>query len=86
MLPRVHSDCRLACRVRKQFLDAFLSYFVARGVLRNLTLLGSVANLIVAQIVRGRGIELSFRGYLKAGVPITIGSMAIGVIWLSLRG
>ena len=54
--------------------------------MENLTSPGSVANLTVAEIARGRGIELSFREYLKAGVPITVGSMLIGVIGLSLRG
>ena len=52
----------------------------------NMTQLGSVANLILAEIARGRGIELTFRGYLRAGVPITVVSLLIGVIWLTLTG
>jgi Na+/H+ antiporter NhaD/arsenite permease-like protein len=50
----------------------------------NLTLLGSVANLIVAESAKERGITLSFGEYFKAGLPITLGSLAVGVIWLSL--
>jgi len=49
----------------------------------NLTLLGSVANLIVAELARGRGVRISFGEYLKAGVPITLLTLAWGVAWLS---
>jgi Na+/H+ antiporter NhaD/arsenite permease-like protein len=48
----------------------------------NLTLLGSVANLIVAESARSRGVQLSFQEYLKAGVPITLLSLAFGIVWL----
>ena len=48
----------------------------------NLTLLGSVANLIVAELARGRGVRVSFGEYLKAGVPITLLTLAWGVAWL----
>jgi Na+/H+ antiporter NhaD/arsenite permease-like protein len=50
----------------------------------NLTLLGSVANLIVAETAKRKGIHLNFAEYLRAGVPITILSLLIGVIWLSV--
>lgn len=50
----------------------------------NLTLLGSVANLIVGESAKARGVNLSFLAYLKAGLPITILTLIIGVIWLSL--
>jgi Na+/H+ antiporter NhaD/arsenite permease-like protein len=48
----------------------------------NLTLLGSVANLIVAETAKREGVELSFGEYLRAGVPITLLSLTIGMIWL----
>jgi Na+/H+ antiporter NhaD/arsenite permease-like protein len=66
--------------------QVWLTLAMATTFAGNLTLLGSVANLIVAEIARGRGIELSFREYLRTGAPITIGSLLIGVLWLSLRG
>jgi Na+/H+ antiporter NhaD/arsenite permease-like protein len=50
----------------------------------NLTLLGSVANLIVAETARREGVRLSFGEYLKTGVPITLGTLGVGVVWLSL--
>ncbi len=47
----------------------------------NLTLLGSVANLIVAESAKRHGISISFASYLKVGLPITLVSIAIGTFW-----
>ena len=47
----------------------------------NLTLIGSVANLIVFESARGRA-EISFLGYLKIGVPVTLVSLALGLVVL----
>jgi Na+/H+ antiporter NhaD/arsenite permease-like protein len=49
----------------------------------NLTLLGSVANLIVAESAGRAGVRLSFGEYLKAGVPITLLTLGWGILWLS---
>lgn len=62
---------------------AWLTLAMATTLAGNLTLLGSVANLIVAEIARRRGIHLSFGEYLKAGTPIAIFTLGIGVLWLS---
>jgi Na+/H+ antiporter NhaD/arsenite permease-like protein len=61
----------------------WLTLAMATTLAGNLTLLGSVANLIVAEIARSRGVTLSFREYLKAGTPIAIISLLLGVVWLS---
>jgi len=50
----------------------------------NLTLLGSVANLIVAEGARKSGIRLSFGKYLCVGLPLTLVTLAIGTTWLAL--
>lgn len=50
----------------------------------NLTLLGSVANLIVAERARGQGASLGFVDYLKAGVPVTLLTIAWGIAMLVL--
>jgi len=47
----------------------------------NLTLMGSVANLIVAESAKKKA-TLSFTEFLKVGVPTTIVSTLIGVCWL----
>ncbi|WP_337872671.1 anion transporter [Ignavibacterium sp.] len=49
----------------------------------NLTLLGSVANLIVAESAKRHGITLSFSEYLKSGILITIFTFLSGIIWLN---
>ncbi len=49
----------------------------------NLTITGSVANLIVAE--RAKHVApISFRDYLQVGVPITIATLVIGSAWLWL--
>ncbi len=50
----------------------------------NLTLLGSIANLIVAETAKKQGINLTFMEYLKSGFVITVLSLAVGLIWFSL--
>jgi Na+/H+ antiporter NhaD/arsenite permease-like protein len=67
-----------------QPLQAWLTLGMATTLAGNLTLLGSVANLIVAETAKNRGVHLSFGEYLKAGVPITLISLVIGVLWLDL--
>ncbi len=52
----------------------------------NLTLLGSVANLIVAEGARKAGIRLSFGAYLRVGLPLTLATLAIGTAWLAAFG
>ena len=46
----------------------------------NLTVLGSVANLIVVQKAR-HAVKISFGEYAKAGVPLTVFTLAVG-IWM----
>jgi Na+/H+ antiporter NhaD/arsenite permease-like protein len=48
----------------------------------NLTLVGSVANLIVAEKARGEGLEVGFWPYLAVGLPLTLATLAIGTLWL----
>ncbi len=62
----------------------WLALAMASTFAGNLTLLGSVANLIVAESARARGVHLSFGEYIRAGVPITLLTLAIGIIGLSL--
>jgi Na+/H+ antiporter NhaD/arsenite permease-like protein len=50
----------------------------------NLTLLGSIANLIVAEGAR-RTAPISFVEYLKVGIPVTVVSLIAGILLLSPR-
>ena len=65
---------------------AWLTLAMATTLAGNLTLLGSVANLIVAEIARHRGVKLSFVEYLKAGTPIAVLTLLAGIAWLAFRG
>lgn len=49
----------------------------------NLTLLGSVANIIVVETV-GAEREIGFRSYARVGVPVTLASTAAALLWLLL--
>jgi len=45
----------------------------------NLTLLGSMANLIVAERAESRGARIGFVDYLKVGVPVTLLTVSLGI-------
>jgi Na+/H+ antiporter NhaD/arsenite permease-like protein len=61
---------------------AWLLLAMASTLAGNLTLLGSVANLIVAEAARAARIDIGFLEYCRVGVPLTIVTLAIG--WLVL--
>jgi len=63
---------------------AWIALAAASTLAGNLTLLGSVANLIVAESARPFGIKLTFGEYLKVGLPLGVLSIAITVVWLTL--
>ena len=49
----------------------------------NLTVTGSVANIIVVERARP-DVHIGFREYFRLGLPLTLLTLAWGVIWLSL--
>ncbi len=62
----------------------WLTIAAASTLAGNLTLLGSVANLIVAEIAERWRIDLNFWEYTKSGVIITVISLVLSVLWLNL--
>jgi Na+/H+ antiporter NhaD/arsenite permease-like protein len=62
---------------------AWLVLAMASTYAGNLTLLGSVANLIVAESAKRYGIDIKFGAYLKVGLPTTILTVVLGTLWLS---
>jgi Na+/H+ antiporter NhaD/arsenite permease-like protein len=62
---------------------AWLVVAMAATLAGNFTLVGSVANLIVAQRAQARGVELDFWSYFRVGAPLTILTIAFGLLWLS---
>jgi Na+/H+ antiporter NhaD/arsenite permease-like protein len=49
----------------------------------NLTLLGSVANIIVSEKAQDVG-GLRFVEYARAGIPVALATTAVGTLWLTL--
>ncbi|HKD37837.1 MAG TPA: SLC13 family permease, partial [Pirellulales bacterium] len=61
---------------------AWLALAMSSTLAGNLTLLGSVANLIVAENARKQGVTISFWEYLCVGLPLTIVTLGAGIAWL----
>ncbi len=62
---------------------AWLMVAMTATLAGNFTLVGSVANLIVAQRAKVRHVDLDFRSYFMVGAPLTIMTIVAGMIWLS---
>jgi Na+/H+ antiporter NhaD/arsenite permease-like protein len=60
---------------------AWLTVAMASTLSGNLTLVGSVANLIVVQRARAE-VTIGFWEYFKVGAPLAVASMAFGVVLL----
>ncbi|HEY4136052.1 MAG TPA: SLC13 family permease [Alphaproteobacteria bacterium] len=52
----------------------------------NLLIVGSLANIIVAERAAAVGVKLGFADHAKVGVPVTLISMAFAAIWLWMTG
>jgi Na+/H+ antiporter NhaD/arsenite permease-like protein len=48
----------------------------------NLTITGSVANIIVVERAAAEGVEIGFRDYFRVGLPVTIATLGFGTLWL----
>jgi Na+/H+ antiporter NhaD/arsenite permease-like protein len=64
---------------------AWMVLAMASTLAGNLTITGSVANIIVVESAKPE-IEIGFRDYLKAGVPITLMTLLVGWAWLNWVG
>ena len=52
----------------------------------NLLIVGSLANIIVAERAASVGVRLKFRDHARSGIPITLLTMALACLWLWLIG
>src|SRR5262249_43212241 len=50
----------------------------------NLTLVGSIANLIVAESAAPFGVTVDLKIYCKIGIPLTLITVILGTAWLIL--
>src|SRR6202162_1019496 len=64
---------------------AWLLLAMASTLAGNLTITGSVANIIVVETAKPE-VEIEFRDYARAGVPITILTLLVGWAWLTWTG
>jgi len=64
---------------------AWLALAMSSTLAGNLTLIGSVANLIVVHQARYET-RITFLDYLKVGVPLTVLTLAVGIGVLVLEG
>jgi Na+/H+ antiporter NhaD/arsenite permease-like protein len=51
----------------------------------NLFIVGSIANIIVVAVARRRGIAIDWRSHARAGVPVTLMTLAVTAAWFALR-
>ena len=51
----------------------------------NFFIVGSIANIIVVDAARRRGIAIDWRSHARAGVPVTLLSLAVTAGWFALR-
>lgn len=62
--------------------QAWLTLAMASTLAGNFTLLGSAATLIVAELAGQQGVQLRFGAYLRVGIPVTLLTLAFGILWL----
>jgi Na+/H+ antiporter NhaD/arsenite permease-like protein len=62
---------------------AWLLLAMSSTLAGNLTILGSIANIIVVEGARPR-VTIGFGEYLKVGVPLTLTTILVGALWLTL--
>jgi len=62
--------------------DGWLVLAMASTLAGNLTITGSVANIIVVERAAAEGVHVGFREYFRVGLPITLATLALGSAWL----
>jgi Na+/H+ antiporter NhaD/arsenite permease-like protein len=61
---------------------AWLTVAMASTLAGNLTVLGSIANLIVVQRAAAAGVVIGLWDYCRVGLPLTLLTLLIGTLWL----
>lgn len=51
----------------------------------NLIVIGSIANLIVFETASSFGVRITFREHAKAGIPVTLLSLLITLLWIYIK-
>jgi Na+/H+ antiporter NhaD/arsenite permease-like protein len=62
----------------------WLALAMASTLAGNLTITGSVANIIVVERAAADGVELRFSEYFRVGLPVTAVTIVAGAAWVWL--
>ena len=62
--------------------SGWLALAMASTLAGNLTITGSVANIIVVERAGAEGVHVGFREYLRIGLPVTVATLIWGSAWL----
>jgi len=60
----------------------WLALAMASTLAGNLTITGSIANIIVAERAAAEDVHLGFREYFRVGAPVTVATLVVGSLWL----
>ncbi len=69
---------------RESQQSAWLALAMSSTFAGNLTVLGSVANLIVVENARHERVNISFWEYGRVGIPVTLLTLIVGIGWLMI--
>jgi Na+/H+ antiporter NhaD/arsenite permease-like protein len=64
----------------------WLALAMASTLAGNLTITGSIANIIVVERASAEGVSIRFGEFFRIGLPLTVGTLVIGSVWLWMRG
>jgi Na+/H+ antiporter NhaD/arsenite permease-like protein len=62
---------------------AWLVLAMSSTLAGNLTIVGSIANLIVVEGARRHGVTVRFSDYARIGIPVTLATIATGILWFT---
>ena len=64
--------------------SGWLTLAMASTLAGNLTITGSVANIIVVERAAAEGVHVGFRDYFRIGLPVTMATLIFGALWLEV--
>jgi len=62
--------------------SGWLALAMASTLAGNLTITGSIANIIVVERAAAEGVSIRFADYIRIGLPVTLATLAVGTAWL----
>ena len=66
--------------------SGWLMLAMASTLAGNLTITGSIANIIVVERAAAEGVQIGFGEFFRVGVPVTVATLACGAAWLWMAG